>query len=1114
MRSTILRREGLWRAVIGVGLLLGGGVAEQARADVLAGWDFSTLTGGSSNYGPSPMAATTSAAAITVGGLTRGPGVGSTTLSGAARAWGGNSWNGNATLDAAITAGDFITFSFTPTSGYAMSFSDVAPYNVRRSSSGPTTGQWQYQVGAGTFTDIGTPITWGSDTTATGNLQPTITLSGIGGLQNIAAGTSVTFRIVNWNASGSSGTWYLNSQSTTADLDFVVNGVVDAVGGANLFWNGADGWGTTAPGSGGSGAWSDGGSWDSAQRANFGGTAGTVTLGSVSAANGIALTANGYVLTGGQLSLTGTSIQTNAISVSAGNAATLASAIQGSTGLTKTGGGTLTLAGANDFSGGLRIQSGTLAISSASALGAASNAIEISGGALSTTASIDLGSRSITGADGAPGTATLAVPAGATLSTTGNVNLSSLTLPAAATIDLNGANLLGNISATATSGTTRIEGNIDLGTTARTIEVAAAGTLVIDGVLTNNSGTASGTITKQGPGTLVLTQNNAATLTTFRIGISSGTTGGTVKVSDGGALGTNQTQFNHGTIEATAPITIGGDVFGTPFGGLSVGGRTASPARLAGDAVTVPGTVSMFATGSAAPVRLVIDNATTFSGIVSGGTTGSINGLSLGGTGSLRITANASALTAPLTLTDSVRVSVINDGVVSGGGVVGSSLVTVGGGASLGGNGTIGGVRIDNGGTLTPGLSPGVLTTTGSAVFASGGNYNWQLFNATGTAGTEWDLLAVGGALDIAATSADPFRINLWTLSGTGPDVNGSAANFDSSQDYTWTIASTASGITGFSADKFVIRTSATNGTGGFANSFGTGTFSVAQSGNNLNLVFTRGVTPSGITITVASGTTQTQTQAGYPTLSGSIPVVKTGGGTLVLTAANTLTGSTTVQQGTLQLANAAALGSSKVIPLAGGTVSLAAYLQTTVGGLDPNAGGLVDLANGLVTVASGLSPTDLVTAIVSGRGDGSWTGTSGITSSVAASDVASSIPRSVGWLDNGDGSVTAAFAAPGDTNLDWQVDVLDASNFLSFGKFDSGLAATWLEGDFNYDGVVDVLDAADFFGTGLYDAGNYNSPAGSAGGIAAVPEPSLATAGLLAVGVSLLLARRQRSRV
>ena len=263
---------------------------------------------------------------------------------------------------------------------------------------------------------------------------------------------------------------------------------------------------------------------------------------------------------------------------------------------------------------------------------------------------------------------------------------------------------------------------------------------------------------------------------------------------------------------------------------------------------------------------------------------------------------------------------------------------------------------------------------------------------------------------------------------------------------------------------------------------------------------------PPGTTVNVASGT-QTQAQAGYALFSGTAPLTKTGDGTLVVNAANTLTGSTSVQQGTLQLANAAALASSRIVPLAGGTVSLAPYLQTTVGGLAPNAGGLVDLGNGLVTVASGLTPTDLVTAIVAGRGDGSWTGTSGITSSVAATDVASSIPRGVGWLDNGDGTVTAAFAAPGDTNLDWQVDVLDASNFLSFGKFDTSLPSTWLEGDFNYDGVVDVLDAADFFGTGLYDAGSYNAPVG-ASGIAAVPEPSAWSLAALA-GAVLLWRRR-----
>jgi hypothetical protein len=152
-----------------------------------------------------------------------------------------------------------------------------------------------------------------------------------------------------------------------------------------------------------------------------------------------------------------------------------------------------------------------------------------------------------------------------------------------------------------------------------------------------------------------------------------------------------------------------------------------------------------------------------------------------------------------------------------------------------------------------------------------------------------------------------------------------------------------------------------------------------------------------------------------------------------------------------------------------------------------------------MVTVAQGLTPAALVTAILTGRGDGSWNGTSGITSSAAATDVASGSPRAVGWLDNGDGSVSAAFAAPGDTNIDWQVDVVDALNFVTLGKFDTGLPATWLEGDFNYDGLVDILDALDFFNTGLYDAGNYNAASGS---IAAVPEPSVL--GLVGIGAGV----------
>jgi hypothetical protein len=199
---------------------------------------------------------------------------------------------------------------------------------------------------------------------------------------------------------------------------------------------------------------------------------------------------------------------------------------------------------------------------------------------------------------------------------------------------------------------------------------------------------------------------------------------------------------------------------------------------------------------------------------------------------------------------------------------------------------------------------------------------------------------------------------------------------------------------------------------------------------------------------------------------------------------------------------------------VAGGTGQVAPYTTTSVAGLNLSAGnGLMDVTSGFLTIAGGVTATQLVAELIEGRGNGSWNGTSGITSSTAAADLASSIPRAVGWLDNGDGSFSVAFAAPGDTNIDWQVDILDAGNFLTLGKYDTGLPASWLDGDFNYDGVVDIQDAAEFFGTGLYDTGNYNVPPG-ASGIAAVPEPS--TWALLASSLAAaagLATRPRRSR-
>jgi uncharacterized repeat protein (TIGR01451 family) len=53
-----------------------------------------------------------------------------------------------------------------------------------------------------------------------------IDLSGISALQNVGAGTNVTFRIVNWGGTSSSGTWYIFDVATNSAPDIVVQGAV------------------------------------------------------------------------------------------------------------------------------------------------------------------------------------------------------------------------------------------------------------------------------------------------------------------------------------------------------------------------------------------------------------------------------------------------------------------------------------------------------------------------------------------------------------------------------------------------------------------------------------------------------------------------------------------------------------------------------------------------------------------------------------------------------------------------------------------------------------------------------------------------------------------------
>ena len=220
-------------------------------------------------------------------------------------------------------------------------------------------------------------------------------------------------------------------------------------------------------------------------------------------------------------------------------------------------------------------------------------------------------------------------------------------------------------------------------------------------------------------------------------------------------------------------------------------------------------------------------DSTTLSAAISGN--GAVNQLGAGTT----------TLTASNTYTGATTVA---GGKLVVDGSIATSAVTVQNGGTLAGTGTVGGIVLNVGGTISPGSSPGTINVDGNVAWNPGANYNWQIYDTALGAGTGWDLVTSGGgALDLTSlTSANKFNLNLWSLSGISPsDTNGNALNFDNTQNYTWTILTAATGINGFAADKFNINLGAANGTAGFANALGGGTFSLLTSGNNLNLMFT-----------------------------------------------------------------------------------------------------------------------------------------------------------------------------------------------------------------------------------------------------------------------------------
>jgi len=430
------------------------------------------------------------------------------------------------------------------------------------------------------------------------------------------------------------------------------------------------------------------------------------------------------------------------------------------------------------------------------------------------------------------------------------------------------------------------------------------------------------------------------------------------------------------------------------------------------------------------------------------------------------------------------------------------------------------------------------------------------VFSGAGVVVTVSGSVVVTGGLDIRSTG-------LATFAGTGPILLGGTTQ--AAREVSVADGSSALVATRITGSNGLLKTGSGRLTLSASNSFtGTttitgGTFVLGNGASTGSVSGPIDVGPAGV-VAFNRNNAFVLTNA----ISGSGSVAQIGSGITTMTVANTHAGRTTVQAGTLRIEHPDALASSPTtvaggrlevgsgvrlrttaLTLAGGAVTapavelgasgvaqlvlesgsftappavtIAAGGRMTLSSSQPQdvdlaqlsiadglGGGSLDLGLGTIAIASGgMSASSLVSALAAGRGDGGWNGSTGIRSSAVAAAVGNSLPRSIGWLERADGSLLVGFAAPGDSNIDGLVDILDIGNVAS--NFNGPLAgsAVWEQGDFNYDGFVDMLDVADILAVDLFNGGDYRLAAAAGGGLAAVPEPSALMLMPLAVAVA-----------
>ncbi|EDY20610.1 autotransporter-associated beta strand repeat protein [Chthoniobacter flavus Ellin428] len=443
------------------------------------------------------------------------------------------------------------------------------------------------------------------------------------------------------------------------------------------------------------------------------------------------------------------------------------------------------------------------------------------------------------------------------------------------------------------------------------------------GALTTNGGNTSGGLTFQGAGTTTLT---GASTYTGGTTISAGTLayGASNALADTGAINVNGGTLSLGAFSDTVgAVTLTSGAITGSTGVLSGSSYALQSGTVSG---ILGGTGSTLSKSTAGSVTLSVANTYTGATLVNGGTltlsgTGSINsssGITINGSGAKFLHIGSVASTPAITLTQ---------GTLDGTGTVGAVTVGAGtGGVVTNGNGstaklTMSSLTFAGGGTLTLNLAGGATTTEAltvtNAFTTSGiaGSVTVNLVPVTAFNNITYNLLGYGsfsGNLSdfVVGTGLTSRQTGTFGLSGNFLTlaISGDAPKWTGLDNGNWVVGTTGPNknwklITGGTATNYI------EGDTVLFDDSATGTTTIDISAANVAPTLT---TFNNSTLSYVIGSS-----GGFGISTGGL--VKNGTGSVTFTNANSFTGVTTINAGSLNLQNSSALGATASVTVASG---------------------------------------------------------------------------------------------------------------------------------------------------------------------------------------------------